>query len=509
MKKAASLILAAVLCLGLCACKEDAPPPVEESKPPEQTVTPAPLEVKEFTLSYDPTASLHPISGNSQVNSLLIPLVYETLFALDEHFIPHPVLAAEAAVNDTGLVWTITPAEGIVFSDGTPLEASHITSSLNTARKSTLYSSRLAGIASVRTSRGKVVITLSEPNGALPALLDIPIVLEQKDAVAPLGTGRYHYIWDEEIPSLKTDRTDLPYETIKLHPVSSTDQRLSAFDCGDVSAVLHDYFSPYALGYSCDYEPTDYATTDMVYVGFNAAKGACNDPLVRRAFAKAFDRTDIVKNLLAGHGTPSSLPIFPGHNEWSEENELLLSFDADAAAALLTEAGYVKKDDGLLYKGRSKNPLTVTLLVNSNGIAKTAIAESLAQSLIELGVTVTVNSLPWSSYTTALSKGNFDLYIGEVQLTGDFTPTALLSGKLNYGGYDVTPMAEALAAWKTAYGTNRPQTADQFMKLFAAEVPFAPLYFGHETVLVRWKSVHNLSPLRSDPFHGMENWIIK
>lgn len=506
MRKAAALLLAAALCLGLCACKEDTPPPVEET--PEQTVTPAPLESIPFTLAYDPTQSLHPITGSDPVNRMLNSLVYEGLYEVDENFVFHPVLAGEATVDESGLVWTILPAEGVTFSDGTPLEASHIVSSLSTARKSQVYSSRLSNIVSVRASKGKVVITLSQPNGALPYLLDVPIVLDQSDGAPPLGTGRYQYVWNPDNPYLMARDSNMPYTVIYLYPVSGTDERISAFDSGAVSMVTTDSLSPYSLVYSSSCEAWDYTTTDLIYVGFRIANGPCQSAEVRKAFSKAFDRIAAVNNLPDGKGVPTSLPIDPGHSEWDQLSADMMDYDMDSAAQLLQDTGYTKKADGLLYQGRSKTPLTVSLLVNSDNGTKVAIAEDLADSLRSLGVTVNVKSLPWDTYKTELAKGNFDLYIGEVRLTADFDITPLLSGSLNYGGYDITPIAEQHAAWVSAGGEARTWLAKCFWLLFADEAPFAPLCFTQETMLVHWNSISNLSPIRTDPFYRMEDWIV-
>lgn len=507
MRKAAALFLAAVLCMSLCACKEDTPPPVEEA--PEQTVTTAPLESTPFTLAYNPTQSLHPITGTDPVNRMLNSLVYEGLYEADENFVFHPVLAGDVTVNESGLIWTITPAEGVTFSDGTPLEASHIVSSLNAARKSQIYSSRLSNIVSVRASKGSVVITLSQPNGALPSLLDVPIVLDQGSGVPPLGTGRYQYVWNPDNPYLMARDSNMPYIVIYLHPVSGTDERISAFDSGSVSAVTTDALSPYSLVYSSACEAWDYSTTDLIYVGFRAANGPCQSAEVRKALSKAFDRTAAVSQLPDGKGEPTSLPIYPGHSEWDLFAAEMMDYDMDSAAQLLQDAGYTKKADGLLYQGKSKTPLTVTLLVNSDNTAKTAIAEQLAESLRSLGVTVNVKSLPWATYTAELAKGNFDLYIGEVRLTADFDITSLLSGSLNYGGYDLAPIAEQHAAWVSAQGESRTWLAKCFWLLFADEAPFAPLCFTEETMLVHWNSISNLSPIRTDPFYRMEGWVIR
>lgn len=69
---------------------------------------------------------------------------------------------------------------------------------LNRARNSERYGTRLAQVASVKAADSAVTVTLSTPNTNLPALLDIPIVKAgtQNDSV-PVGTGPYRFVSDD------------------------------------------------------------------------------------------------------------------------------------------------------------------------------------------------------------------------------------------------------------------------------------------------------------------------
>lgn len=504
MRRIAALFLAGLLCLNLCACGEE---PVEQipTQNPEPEVT-VPVE-KGFSLAIDPSADLHPITTDSRVNRMLTSLVYEGLYELDGSFSPCPMLAREAIADGSGLKWTITLREGVVFSDGTVLEAAHVVSSLKKAKKSAFYGARLSNMASVREVEGAVVITLNAPNSKFLSLLDIPIVLETEEGET-LGTGRYRYARDGETLYLLANYNrggKMPYDRIDLFPVSSVDERVAAFDSGAVSAVTVDFASPYELGYSCDYEVWDYAVADMMYIGFNAANGPCQSPLVRKAFAKAFDRSAVVGQRLGGRGDAASLPVSPLNGGWVEAAAAKLQLDPVGAAELLTQAGYSMKEDGLLYQ--KKVALTVTLLVNRENTVKCAIADDLAAALGALGVTVTVEKQPWRLYVEALEKGKFDLYLGEVRLPGDFDLTELLSGDLNYGGYDAAPLQEALAARRQYSGYAGTWMALQLWNVFVEEVPFAPICFKRESLLVRWGTVSGLDPTAADLFHGMEHWI--
>ena len=129
MFRAAALCLCAALLL--CSCEQPEPQPTpSETLAPAPTATPQPAR---FSLGYDSAASLHPITGDSQVNQELTGLVYQGLYELDNTFTPQPVLAQSASVSEDGLTWTITLAGDTVFSDGTPLTAAHAAASLNRA----------------------------------------------------------------------------------------------------------------------------------------------------------------------------------------------------------------------------------------------------------------------------------------------------------------------------------------------------------------------------------------
>lgn len=509
MRRALALLLAVCLGLSLLGCEQEEPEPSPSDTPSPQPTRTA--ETARFSLGYDPTASLHPITGDSQVNQELTGLVYQGLYELDNRFVPQPVLAASGAPGGDGYSWTFTLAPGVLFSDGTPVTASHAAASLNAARTSRLYAGRLAAITGAEAADdATLIVYLSAPNGELPALLDVPIVLEQEDGCGPLGTGGYRYELVGERLYLQANPNHpgtaaLPYATIPLTPVTGANERIAAFDSGEITAVTTEFSDPYALGYSSSYETCDYPTTALLYVGFNAASGACRSDLVRQAFSKAFDREGLVQVQLSGHGDPACLPISPVHAAYDGEAAAPLGYDPEGAAELLAQAGYEKsEEDGLLYHGKA--PLEVTLLVNSDNETRQGAAEALAGALGELGVSVTLDSQPWNGYLSALEAGRFDLYLGEVRLTGDFDPSSLLAGELNYGRYEDWELTQALSGWKAARGEERAQAAQELWTKFAQAAPIAPLCFKRGSLLVRWGMVSNLQPTRANPFHRMEEW---
>ena len=501
------ITLALGLTLCLTGCTRPAPD-VVPSEEPTVSGTPSAAPVKkEFTLPYYPDASLHPITGDNRVNLALAGLVYQGLFELDNTFTPQGVLCTDSNVSEDGLTWTFT-LKSATFSDGTDLTAADVATSLNLARSSTLYAARLAQVRAVTTPENNtVVITLARPNGALPVLLDIPIVREAGDGDIPLGTGPYAF--EGEGDALRLVRRSIApataRSTIPLVPIAGADELIYAFDAGEVSLVGSDLTGANALGYAPGYEAFEFPTTNMLFVGFRAAVGPCRDARVRQAISRAFDRDTVTLSLLAGHAESTVLPFSPHSALYSANYEEAGAYSPSAATELLTQAGYAAGEDGLLYRGRSV--LELVFVVNTDNPLKVSIAEYLAGQLTALGMEISLQKLPWDDYITALERGNFDLFLGETGLTADFDLASLLDkdGALNYGGYSNPEIDALLAQFQAAGEDQRPQAAADLLDLFQTEVPFTPLCFKNQTVLTKWGTISGLEPTRQNLFYHLEN----
>ena len=426
-----ALLLAGALILALSACA-----PAGEVLPPETTPTPTqtarPEPARAFTLPRS-EGTLHPILSQDAANVALAGLVWEGLFALDGSFEPQPVLCQGYTVSEDGLTWTFTLRSGVTFSDGSPLTADEAAASLRLAMgESSRFSGRMGGVRSVTSQDGAVVVTLNRPNGALPALLDIPIVKGESEE--PLGTGPYVVEgWGED--SRLTARSDwwqnkpLPVQTIPLYTVPEPDDLIYAFDAGDISLVSTDLTGTNALGFGGDYETWDYPTSTMLYVGFNCNAGACRDPAVRQALSRGLDRNSVASALYARHAVASALPVHPAAACYDETAAAALDYAPQALADGLTAAGWSKGEDGLWARGRER--LSLTFVVSTDNTFRLTAAEYLAGELTRAGIGVELQKLSWTDYQKALAQGDFDLYLGAVTLSADFDPTPLLWGALN------------------------------------------------------------------------------
>lgn len=81
-----------------------------------------------------------------------------------------PALATAWEASDDGLVWTFALRNGVSFHDGTPMTAEAAVASLERARAKPGIMSA-APIEAIEAGEGAVVIRLSRPFAALPAIL--------------------------------------------------------------------------------------------------------------------------------------------------------------------------------------------------------------------------------------------------------------------------------------------------------------------------------------------------
>ena len=512
MKKQTRLRLAALgaaLCLALTGCTGDPEPEITPTATPAESSTPT-AEQTNFVLACYPEAGFHPITGSNRTNLNLAGLMYEGLFALDQQFEVQQVLCSGYTTSEDALTWTFTLRSGVTFSDGSALTSAEVVSSLESARTSTLYSARFTDIGAITAGEGTVTIVLTRANGSLPALLDIPIVKETGGI--PLGTGPYVLTGTGEERSLTANGSwwqgeSLPLDTIPLRAIQEADDLIHAFDTKEISLVATDLTATNALGFSGSYDTVDYPTSTMVYVGFNTVSGPCRDAGVRRALLRAFDRDSVSTALYSRHAQPAALPVSPASSLYKESLAEELSYSSQGVADALTGAGWTRTDSGWVS---GRETLSLELVVSAENQDRVAVAQHLVNGLNDLGINATLTKLDWDSYVSALQKGDFDLYLGEVRLTGDFDLTALITsgGSLNYGGYSDAEAAARLQSYRAATGQARDLSAQRLYERLAEEPPFAVLCFKNWSVLTQWNTVSGLTPTQQNVFYQFAWWKI-
>lgn len=469
-------------------------PPPQEAAAEEKTILP-----ERFALPYMPGQTLDPITCVDGMQQVAASLLYEGLFRLDGNFEPQLCLCAGYTYDAGAYRYVFTLREGVQFSDGSALTGRDVKASLDRARQSARYQSRLAGVASVSAGEGTVTVTLHGPNTAFPALLDVPVVKSgTQDDWAPVGTGPYFCAEEETGIYLIANQSwwqgeNQPVDRIALVEASDAEAMLYRFSSHEVQLITADLTGTLAVNASGNVDCLDAETTVLQYVGCNTSRAPLDSPALRRALSAGINRSNVAGAFLSGHGSPAGFPVPPSSSLYPADLETRYSPDSFAAA--VTESGYVPE-----------RPLT--LLVNEENSFKRAIADYLAETWTAGGVEVEVRALPWEEYAAVLAAGDFDLYYGETRLTADWDLSSLLEpgGALNYGHWSNPETTQRLAGLAAA--EDRISAMRAFCVHLQGQAPILPVCFKSVSVLTQGEVVEGLSPTAAEPFHPLGQCVI-
>ena len=397
-----------------------------------QVTTPVDEGEQEFSLAYYAKRSLNPLECDDYTNRLLMPLIYQSLFAVNRDHEVIPILCKSYAVSKDLKTYDITLDPKATFSDGTPVTAADAEASLLKAKRSGYYSGRLQYVQSITVKEnGSLRIRLSKPCEELPLLLDIPIIkASELEEARPLGSGPYvwkredkNYVlsrrgnWWCQSPDLQVTALQIPLKKA----TSNTDIR-DSFEFENVGVVCTDPGSDRYVEYRCDYELWDCETGTFVFLGINKESEIFKKQEVRQAISKGINRVALVDAYYRGFAMATELPAPPNSEYYNPVLAQRYAYDKDAFESVMSQ-----------YKGR-----TITLLVNKSDSLRVKVAQRIGRMLSTSGLVVDVVKLSTSNYKAALRAGEYDLYLGQTKLSPNMDLSEFFAedGNLNYGGMD-------------------------------------------------------------------------
>ena len=411
----------------------------------KQVVTETSTALESFGLAYQPDYGLQPYNCQSLNNRIIFSFLYEPLFAVTSSYEAEPVLAETYFVTDDGRTTTVKLRSGVTFHDGSALTAADAAYSIESAKGSDYYGSRLRFIVSAEAQDDlTLVLSTSEAYECLPLLLDIPIIKSgTKDEVSPPGTGPYEFA-ETKLTRCKNWWRDTPplvdFDEIALTVSSTAADVRDNFEYQKVNMVLTDPNSSAFAGFHNDFELWNEETTIMQYIGYNMNSPVFSNYGLRGAITFAIDREQLVGQTLGGFAVASTLPCSPNSRYYDVKLANSFAYDTGSYYDQLASASVEDATgDGILdlyvpSKGYSV-PVEGTMIVCSSSYIRVQAANEVARMLNSLGFNITVKSMEYSEYKQALLQWNFDLYYGEVRLSPNFdlSPFFGATGTLNYG----------------------------------------------------------------------------
>ena len=225
-----------------------------------------------------------------------------------------------------------------------------------------------------------------------------------------------------------------------------------------------------ALNASGDFRMYAYSRNGLGFISFCAEDGPVSDPAVRKALAMCIDRTALKDQYLGNFGLVidgyygigqwmyqiASGVVRPGESEDEENSEYnweeinldglqKITFDPEAAAKLLDEAGWNRDEQGNPYdpaRGgvRCKNvegrltALKVRLIYPDNNRAGALLPEVFAANLAQAGVELELQAMPMQNLLRkyyAQEERDCDMIMLGTNLNNTFDPAADFIGDTN------------------------------------------------------------------------------
>jgi len=464
----------------------------ETEQTPEITLRTDRIETL-FTVGWSPSQGMNPFTDRSTVNSVILPLLYEGLYRLTPDFEAEPVLCETAESSADGMIWRFTLKKGVRFSDDTILTAADAVYSLELARQSELYGTRLAAVESVESfGLYQIIVRLSESMGSLPLLLDVPII-QNGSLVQPVGTGPYTLVRTQTEDYLEC-RTgwhggETPIGRIYLYEVTDADSVRDAFEFGHVDIVLSDLNAVGAVNFHSNYELWSQDTTILQFLSFNEDSAIFSTAAVRAAVTHAVDRQSIITELFDGYGVAAVLPAHPRSGCYDLSLAARYGYDETKLAKAVLDAGLT---------GRRG-----TLLVNADNATNVAAAQSIADSLQGAGLEISVLAVAGRNYTELLERGGYDLAYCEVRLTPDFDLSAFFGGSLSQYAVPHDDAAKLCAAALENSGNYY-----DLHKLVMEQGLLCPILFKSRAVMTERGTVTGLNAAPNDVFYSLSRLAI-
>ena len=390
--------------------------------------------------------------------------VYDTIFGVSPDGTIQPGIAKSWKYNDDRTQLTLTVRDGMTFSDGTPVDANAVAASLNAARKGTSTSQNLSSLKSVDASgHSTVVLALSAPDAALvPSLagtvgaVGAPSVLTADSSkTAPVGSGPY--ILDAKDSTVGSEyilKRNPHYWNLAAYPFHKVDVRVLADATAARNALLSGQIDVIGTGITADtlkqFPASKFSHGENKPVAFGGLwlvdrKGAIvpalADERVRKAINLVFNRDSIAKNLTGQGSGPTNQVFSPAGDAYSKSLLKKTPFNVAEAKTLMTQAGY-------------KDGFSVTM---PSTVVSTTFEPTITQSLGEIGIKVTWQSVPFQDFYAKVFGGNYGMFFMYNGFSGNDAQDlgASVSGVFNPFN-DTTPELAALVA-----KANSAKDADQ------------------------------------------------
>ena len=351
----------------------------------------------------DPTSA-----AAGAIDSVLYSNVFEGLTRFGPDGSVNPGLAKSWDISEDGLTYTFHLNEGVMFHDGSTMDAEDVKFSLDRARAEDSANAQKAlfgSIASVDVvDPATVKVMLSEPNGSFlfnmawgDAVIVAPESIENIKQ-QPIGTGAFkftNWVQGDNITLEKNASywgTPAKLDKVTFKFISDPTAAFAAVMAEDVD-VFSGFPAPENLPqFEADarFQVIVGNTEGETILSTNNKMPPFDNVKVRKAMAHAIDRQAIIDGAMFGLGTPIGTHFAPHHPDYVDLTGNS-AYDPEMAKALLAEAGFA---DGF----------KTTLKLPPPSYARRG-GEIIAAQLRAVGIEAEISNLEWAQWLEQVFRG--------------------------------------------------------------------------------------------------------
>lgn len=527
--KSKKWILSILCILLLSGCAGGGVDPAEETiEATTETVASAvPEEIKPVSggtlnMSMRTPKTLNPLLNEDITVDKMLKLVFEPLFVLNSEQEVTPNLADAYLLSPDGLTMAITLKSGVTWHDGTAVTADDIVFSLDTIKNASvdsIYKSALKNVAGYqKSSQSTVVITYSAPFGGCEYNLCFPIIpqhyykgansVDSEKSMKPLGNGLYKFVDYRLAREVKLTKVGNfkgnPYiSDINITIMPDSETEFNALEQGVIDVLEVDLSSWGKFNSASVVNATSFNSNQFEFLGFNFAKSAFANKTVRQAIAYGVPYDDIISNIYLDNAVASITPINPG--SWLSALSGVDQYEYDVK----------KMSDTIVSTGLTKEELTFTILVNEENSERVEIAQLIAGSLNQGGMSVTVDKLPFEQYKARLDTDQFDMFIGGIQLEDKLDLSRMLSSNAqaspgaNYFNFSDMQMDNVINTALNAIDEESYKTAiGEVQRYCSRQLPCIGLGFKSSLLLTGERIEGIKLPVINDIYNNIQDWFI-
>ena len=416
-----------------------------------------------FTVQYGSNPeTLDPALNSAVDGGNTIITVFETLLIINENNEAVPGQAESWTTSEDGLTWTFTMRDGLKWSDGTDLNAKDFEYSFKRMADpdtAAPYAETCLGMIegfeeaagfpdadgnpTVEPNLDALNVKASDDGKTLTIVLAYPCSYFDKivafAAMSPVQKATVEangdawctspdtyvcngpFMITEWTPSERIvltknpnyvggwDSSKIVSESITLLLLEDSSASFAAYNSGE-AVLIKDVPTDEIPSLTKAEDGGDFYVDTILgtyYVSLNLKRDAFKDAKVRKALALAIDRDYVVNTIMQGTYSTADSIVGPGIVDeqgyfHDNGNAPYISADYEAnlaeAKKLLAEAGY---PNGEGYP-------TIEYSCNDAGY-HVPLAEYLQQAWGDLGITLTISKMEWSSFTAARRAGEYDV----------------------------------------------------------------------------------------------------